>query len=204
MARGGLLVLPILWLAAFSESVRATGAAVGLPDLSGARSASVGRAALGAAAENLARGGDRGARVTAKFVASPGASLAAASAIASDVRMRALQADAGFWRDVRAGEVESALARPTFRELARDGTLRAQLADLGLIGEAAAVDAEMFREEMGSALTEISPRLRQLESDPAFQSLLADEELRERARAGDLMALLGDPRIQQLAARLAQ
>jgi hypothetical protein len=198
IARGGLLLLPLLWLASFTESMRQLNPDAALPDLSGARAAAVGQAVAGAAVERIAENSDGAARITARFVAQPGESVAALSAIASDTRMRVLQSDVGFWRDLESGDVDAALARPTFAELARDAELRARLAELGLVGEASALDAEAFHAEMAAVMAEVGPRLERIKADPAFQELLADEALRARIQAGDTLALLTDPRIQQL------
>jgi len=204
IARGGLLLLPLLWLAGFSENVRATGRAPALPDFSGSRVAGAGQAVAGATAEQLAEGGDRGTRMTAKLIAEPGDAIAAFSAVASDPRLRVLQADQGFWRDLEDGDVAGALARPTFSELARDAELRAKLADLGLVAETSALDAQQFHTEMTAVMQEVAPRLRALRADPDLQALLADEDLRAKAQAGDTVALLLDPRVREIASRVAR
>lgn len=200
IVRGGLLLLPLLWLAAFTESVRQANPATGLPDLSGARTARVGQRVAEAAAERIAAGGDRGTRITAKLLAKPGPSIAALSAVASDARLRVLQADSGFWRDLENGDTEGALARPTFVQLARDAELRGRLADLGMVAESSVVDAQQFHDEMAAVMAEVGPRIRRIKADPAFQELLADEALRARVQAGDTASLLTDPRIQRLIA----
>jgi len=204
LARGGLLVLPLLWLAGFSESVRATGRAPALPDLSSSRSAGIGQQVAGVAATQLAADGDRGSRVTAKWIAEPGAAMTAFADVAADPRLRVLQADQGFWSDLENGDVAGALARPTFSELARDAELRAKLANLGLVAETSALDAQQFHEEMAAVMREVAPRLRELRADPELQALLADPELRARAQAGDTAALLLDPRVRALAARVSR
>lgn len=204
IARGALLLLPLLWLASFTESVRQLNPAAGLPDFSGARAAGVGQVVAGAAAERIAASGDGGTRIAAKLIAQPGESIAALSAIASDPRIRLLQADRGFWSDLESGDVEGALARPTFAELARDGELRGRFADLGLVAGSSAVDAQQFHDEMGAVMTELGPRLRRIKADPVFQDMLADEALRARVQAGDTMSLLTDPRIRQLVANASR
>jgi len=200
IARGGLLLLPLLWLAGFTESMRELNPAAALPDLSGARTAAVGQAVAKVAAERIAADGDGVTRITARFVARPGESVAALSAIASDTRMRVLQSDAGFWSDLESGDVEAALARPTFAQLAGDAELRTRLAEVGLVSETSAVDAQQFHAEMAAVMAEVAPRLQRIKADPAFQELLADETVRARIQAGDTLALLTDPRIQALVA----
>jgi hypothetical protein len=180
--------------------VRALSPSAGLPDLSGARSAAVGQAALAAAAGRIAASGDGTTRLTAKLVADPADSLSALSALAADPRLQVLQFDRSFWEDLQRGDVESALARPTFAEVSRDAGLRRRLAELGVVSEESALDGQRFHAELSQAMSDLAPRLARIQADPAFQSLLVDEALRERVRAGDTLALLGDPRLQQILA----
>jgi hypothetical protein len=57
---------------------------------------------------------------------------------------------------------------------------------------------------MTAVMQEVGPRLRELRADPELQALLADEELRARAQAGDTVAVLLDPRVQALVARVSR
>ena len=204
IARGALLLAPLLFVASFSESVRQVSPAAALPDLSGARATGVGQAVASVAAQQIAASGEGSARLTARFVASPGQSVSALSAIAADPRIRVLQSDASFWRDLERGDIASALARPTFAELARDGDLRAQMAALGLVPETSALDAQQFSAEMARVMAEVAPRIARIKADPAFQELLADEALRERVRNGETLALLSDPRLQRVVANASR
>ncbi len=205
VARGALLIVPLLWLASFAEGAREAGIGAGaLPDFSDSRTAGLSQSLVAAGVERLAEGGDRSDRMTAQLVARPGEAVAAMSEIASDPRMRVLQADAGFWQDLERGDVASALARPTFVELTRDAQVRARLAALGLVAESSVVDAEQFHDEMAGVMAEVAPRIRALKSDPAFEELMADPTVRERAQRGDTLALLTDPRVQALVARVSQ
>jgi uncharacterized membrane protein required for colicin V production len=201
VARGALLLVPMLWLASFAEGARSAGVRPDLPDLSGARTTRLSRALLSAGTQPLAATGERADRMTARVLADPGESVAALNAIVSDPRMRVLQADQGFWRDVEDGDVARALARPTFIELARDAEVRDRLAKLGLIAESSALDAEQFHDEMASVMSEVGPRLRAIRNDPALEELMADPALRERVQNGDTLALLSDPRIRALVSR---
>ena len=204
IARGGLLLLPLLWLATFTEGVRQAGAAIGLPDLSGSRVNLVTEAIVGAGAERLAAAGDRGDRVTAKLLANPGAAVGALTEIAADPRLRVLQSDQGFWSDLENGDVGGALARPTFVDLARDARFRQRLAALGLVAESSALDGEQFHKEMDAVMTDVAPRIRKLRNDPQLQQLLADPTIREKVQRGDTVALMLDPRIQEVVARVSR
>jgi uncharacterized membrane protein required for colicin V production len=201
IARAALLLLPLLWLASFAEGARRSGVRPDLPDLSGARASQISQAVVAAGTAQLAANGDRSDRMTARVLADPGESVAALNEIVSDPRMRVLQSDQGFWLDVEGGNVESALARPTFIDLARDAEVRGRLAKLGLIAPNSAVDAQQFRDEMASVMAEVGPRLRAIRNDPALEELMSDPAMRERIQSGDTLALLTDPRIQALVAR---
>lgn len=203
VARGFLLVVPLLWLASFAEGAREAGVSPNLPDLSGARSTQITQALVAVGTEGLARSEDRGDRMTAHALAAPGESVAALNQIVSDPRMRVLQSDPGFWRDVENGNIADALARPTFLELTRDAQVRARLAKLGLIAPTSAVDAQQFQDEMALVMTAVGPKLRALRNDPALAELMADPEVRARIQSGDTLGLLGDPRVRALVARVA-
>ncbi len=204
IARGGLLLLPLLWLATFTEGVRQSGAEIGLPDLSGSRVTLVTEAIVAAGAERLAAEGDRSDRVTAKLLAHPGAAVGALTEIAADPRLRVLQSDQAFWSDLENGDVAGALARPTFVDLSRDARFRQRLAALGLVAESSALDGEQFRREMDAVMTEVAPRIRKLRNDPELQQLLADPAIREKVQSGDTVALMLDPRIQEVVARVSR
>lgn len=204
VARAALLLLPMLWLASFAEGARKSGVSPGLPDLSGARATQLSSQLVAASAKSLAAEGDRTDRMTGRVLADPGESVAALNAIVNDPRLRVLQSDQGFWLDVEGGNVQSALARPTFIDLARDAEMRARLAKLGLIAPSSAVDAQQFHDEMASVMAELGPRLRAIRNDPALEELMADSQLRERIQSGDTLALLTDPRVQALVSRASQ
>jgi hypothetical protein len=137
------------------------------------------------------------------MIGEPADSLGALHALVSDPRLRVLQSDQAFWGDLERGEVERALARPTYTELADDPQLRQQLAALGLIAEASGTDPERFRADMRALFTELAPRLRALREDPAFQEILADQSLRESVQAGNTLRVLLDPRVRALVGRVA-
>jgi hypothetical protein len=200
---GVLVVLPLVWLASFVEGARASGVRPDLPDLSGSHAASLVARAVALGTRPLAASEDRSARVTARMIGEPADSLGALHALVSDPRLRVLQSDQAFWGDLERGEVERALARPTYTELADDPQLRQQLAALGLIAEASGTDPERFRADMRALFTELAPRLRALREDPAFQEILADQSLRESVQAGNTLRVLLDPRVRALVGRVA-
>lgn len=206
LARAALLLVPVLWLAGFAESLRAGGydKTGSLPDFSGSRAAGTGQAAAAAAAGGLAASEDRSTRVTARFMAQPGESMSALAAVTASPHLRVLQSDGAFWNDLASGNVQGALARPTFVDLARDAELRGQLAELGLVAPSSAIDAQQFRDELAVVMADLAPRIAELKNDPGLEELLADEKVRELAQSGDTLALLADPRVREIVERLAR
>ncbi len=201
---GALILLPLVWLASFAEGAREAGVRPDLPDLSGSRAAAVVGRAVALGTRPLARGEDRTDRMAARVLAQPASSLAAMHSLVSDPRLRVLQSDQAFWGDLERGEVERALARPTYTELAEDPAWRGELAALGLIPEASATDPVRFRSDMEALFTDLAPRLRELREDPALQELTADPEIRAKLQAGDTLGVLMDPRVRALAERVAR
>lgn len=203
-ARGLIFALPLLWLANFAEGARVSGLRPDLPDLSGALLPSVTEPAFQAGSAVLVDESDASSRMTARMVSQPGVVLGAAQGILSDARMRTLQADAGFWADVERGAVTSAMRRPTFRELARDGAFRRNLGSLGLISADAVGDPRIFELELAQVLSDVGPRLSAVRNDPEFQKLMNDPELRRRLQQGETVALLGHPGFRAMLARASE
>jgi hypothetical protein len=201
---GVLLILPLIWLASFLEGARESGVRPELPDLSGSRATSLVAHAVSMGTRPLAGSEDRGRRVAAQVIGEPAQSLAAFQALVSDPRIRVLQSDQGFWGDLERGEVERALARPTYAELADDPHWRTELAAVGMISAASADDPARFRADMEALFNDLAPRLRTLREDAAFQELRDDPAIRAKLQAGDTLSVLLDPRVRELAERIAR
>jgi len=203
-ARGVLLALPLLWVADFAAGAEGLlGGQSGLPDVRGARLPALSGLLLERGGELFLDPEKPGERLAMRWVAHPGQLTRGASELLRDPRFVALQGDAGFWTAAEAGHLERALARPAFVAAARDARFRRRLAALGLIGDAAAGDPKVFRDEMAATLRVVMPRVRVLLRDPALRKMLEDPELRRRVQAGDRLALLERPELRRLMARLA-
>lgn len=188
--RGGAVVLLVGWLLLFVDALRVSGVATGLPDLSGASLPPLaGRVAEGTARAVLGAEGPA-ERVVTRMAGRPGETARRLRAVLEHDRVRALQADAGFWLAVEQGNVEGALGRASLRRLSADPALRRDLAALGVIDASEAASADRFRAALGEALAEMVPRLQQLRRDPEVQALLADREVQGLLRSGDAVALL--------------
>jgi hypothetical protein len=199
-ARGAVVVVLVGWLALLAEGLRAQGVA-GLPAL--------GESALGRASGQvversaLALAGARPeARAAAALVARPAESIAAWRALLAHPRVLALQADAAFWRAVEAADLEAARRRPSFRALAGDAGLRAELGRLGLVSAAASAHPIAFERELERTLAEVAGRVAALRDDPEVQALLADPEVRALVQRGDALRLLAHPGFQTLLERV--
>jgi hypothetical protein len=201
VARGLLLLLPIVWVANLAEGARLSGVELAMPDLSGAQLPAAGGRVIASGAQALVDEAEPGGRVTVAMLARPGDSVLAFQELLSDPQLRILQGDPGFWRDVERGAVSSAMARPTFQELSRNPALRGRMAQLGLVSAAAASDPRVFEQETGAVLAELGPRLRRVRNDPALERLLADPGVQRSLEQGDAVALLTHPEFRALVAR---
>jgi uncharacterized membrane protein required for colicin V production len=200
-ARGALFALLIGWLGLLADGLRSQGMLTSLPPLEssvGARWSGV-LAAEGTAAA-LGRG-DPGARAAAAMAAHPRQTLETMKDLLEHPRVVALQRDGDFWREVEAGEIEAALARPSARALTGDVGLRRDLAALGLVERAAAEHPIAFERALGDALGEASARLAKLRSDPEVRALFEDPEVLGLVERGDALGLLAHPRFQSVIRR---
>jgi hypothetical protein len=199
-ARGAVVVVLLGWLALLADGLRAQGLA-SLP--------AVGDSALGRAsglvversAEAALGAGRPEARALAALVARPAQTAAAWRALLAHPRLVALQADAGFWRDVEAGALDAARSRPSFRGLVGDAALRHELGRLGVVTAEAAAHPVAFERALGAALGEAAARVAALRDDPSLQALLADPEVRALLERGDALRLLAHPGFQDLLRR---
>jgi len=202
--RGGLIVLLLSYLALWVEALRTTGTMEGLPELGNSAAASVTEsvveAGIGAA---MGESGQAG-RVMARLASRPGEAIAGLQAVVEHPAIVDLQSDPMFWTYVEHGSVDAAMNRTSFLRLCHDASLRAQLAELGLVEEAAAADAMAFRRASGDVLREVGPRIRGLKEDPALQELLHDPEVVAAVQAGDHFALITHPGFRAVVAKVME
>jgi hypothetical protein len=143
------------------------------------------------------------ARFTTRFAAHPADSAAELQSIFDDPAFARLREDERFWNDVEDGNLDAALRRSSFFNVAGDAQLRRKAANLGLVSEEAALDADRFRQSVAQVLEEIGPRLRGLHRDPAVQELLADPAVVAMLENGDTLGLLAHPKFRELVSRLS-
>jgi hypothetical protein len=199
-ARGAVVVVVLGWLASVGAGLREHGIAA-LPWLErSALTDASGRVVERTA--QLALGSERPeARAVAALVARPAETVAAWQEIVAHPRLVALQQDAGFWHAVEAGALDVAQERDSFRALAADPALRAELGRLGLVSPGATVHPAIFEREVSAALAEAASRVATLRDDPEVQALLADPEVRALLARGDALQLLVHPGVQSLLRR---
>lgn len=201
--RGLLVVLLVAILAHWVDALRVIGQEPPLPpvgdSLAGRVSADVVEAGLGAALSDAGAAG----RVAARIAARPAASLGDMQAVIDDPVVTGLREDPLFWTFVEHENVDGALNLRVARRLIDDAGLRQRLAGLGLVSEDAVTDPNVFRDELGSVLAEVGPRVRSLREDPELQELMQDPEVVAMVQSGDTLGLLAHRRFRALVQRAA-
>ena len=203
LARGGLAVLMLGLLALWLDAARALTTDVSVA--SGPRQETPLRVATRAAIETGMQAalpsGARGEAVAVRVLTRPAETLTALRDIAEHPQLPALIEDTAFWSDVEAGQVEAALARPSFGRLTEDVALREAMGAAGVIDPADARDPARFRTALEHVLTEAGPRIARLRSDPALLQLAEDPQIAAALERGDVLSLILHPTLRQLAAR---
>jgi membrane protein required for colicin V production len=200
--RGALVVLMVSWLALWLDAMRETGGGAPVPPVAESAAARV----TGEVVERgigAALGDQPGGRMAARLAARPAATIADMEEVLESESIEGLRSDAGFWAEVEQGDVDAALARTSFRLLASDPDVRSRLADLGMVREEAAADAQAFREDVAEVLHQVAPRIRGLKEDPEVQALVGDPEVVAMLESGDTLGLLGHPGFRELVDRIA-
>jgi uncharacterized membrane protein required for colicin V production len=199
--RGGLVVLLVSWLALWLDALRASGGSAPVPPVAESAAARV----TGEVVERglgAALGDQPGARLAARLAARPAAAIADLEGVLESESIQGLRSDEGFWSEVERGNVDGALARSSFRLLASDPDVRGRLAELGLVREEAAADAQVFRADMADVLHQVAPRIRGLKEDPEVQALVEDPQVVAMLESGDTLGLLRHPGFRQLVDRV--
>ena len=199
--RGGGLVLLIAYLAIWLEAARVHGAADFMPELGSSTAADVTSNVVESAVEASLGPDDSAGRMVARIAARPAAAIGGLTEIAESEPFAALRGDRLFWTYVESGNADAALARASYLRLQRNPELRAELAGLGLVPEAAAEDTEVFREAVKDVLLQVGPRLRAVRTDPGLQELLDDPEVVAMLQNGDTLGLMRHPGFRALVDR---
>jgi membrane protein required for colicin V production len=201
--RGALLALMVVYLAMWFDALRATGTAAVVPEIGDSLAADVTSGVVQSAIGMSIDPADPGGRFAAHVAAQPATSAAALQSILDDPAFARLRGDERFWNDVDDGDVEIALRRSSFTDLADDARLRHKMARLGLVSEDAALDADRFRASIAQVFEEIGPKLRGMRHDPAVRELLADPDVLAMLQNGDTIGLLAHPKFREVVSRLS-
>ncbi len=201
--RGAALALMVVYLALWVDALRATGAVAVLPEIGDSVAADFTSGVVQSAIETAVDTTEPSARFVARFAARPQVAAADLQTVLDDPSIAELRSDADFWSDIEAGYPDMALRRRSFQSLARNSELRQKFADLGLVADEAAFDAEVFRQSIAQVIEQIGPRLRGLRDDPAVQELLADPAVVAMLQSGDTIGLLAHPKFRELVNRLS-
>ncbi len=200
--RGSLLVLLLAWLVIWLDAGRELGAITDISTIPRVSSSHVARltgAVVETAVEAVLVDAGPGARVAARIAGRPAEALGSVDRLLQDERIERVQADQLFWRYVESGAVDAAVNRRSFYELVYDAEMRAQLADLGLVSQAAARDPEVFRAELADVLREVGPRIGAIR--PELTRLALDPEIQSLLESGDTLGLVGHPRVRELVSK---
>ncbi len=216
--QGGVIVLLIGWLAIWVEAAQVLGvgpladpagtepaAAPASPDSDRPQSmvASLTRDVIEEAA-SAALGDAPEAKIAAGLAARPAETIGGIQEVLESREVATLQNDELFWQYLSTGAIDSALNRGSFRAIAYDDELRGQLADLGLVNEAARNDPAVFRQSSQQAFAQIAPKLGQLRNDPAIQALASNPAVQQALSTGNHAALLMNPEIRSLINKYTQ
>lgn len=206
LARGGLIVVLLAVLASWLDAARDIGAISGLSAMPDAESSVLTQAtgnlvevAVGAALVDAGPAGEVAARLTAH----PGQALESVQAILEDERLNRMLEDRLFWTLISNDSIDYAMNRSAIRSIVNDPEMRGRFADLGLVGEDAREDVDVFRDTMAGVLAEIGPKIQRLQNDPEVQALASDPEIMALIEAGNTFALMNHPRIRRIVSRVS-
>jgi uncharacterized membrane protein required for colicin V production len=202
--RGALVVLLLAWLAQWVDALGAVDPEARPSFATGSRVGALSQDAVEAGARAALGGENAGARAAARLLARPAQTLPELQSVLEHPRIDELANDGVFWTLVEAGEVERATNRLAFVQLSHDRRLRARLAALGLLDEAAAAGPEGFRDEAKRVFEEVGPRLRLLREDPELHRLAEDPEIVRLVEQGELLGLLAHPDFQRVVTRVLE
>jgi uncharacterized membrane protein required for colicin V production len=202
--RGALVVILLGWLAQWVDALGRFEPSA-LPTFAeGSRVGALSQDAVEAGARAALGGEHAGARAAARILARPAQALPELQSVLEDPRLDELAQDGVFWTLVEAGDVDRALNRLSFVQLAHDRRLRTRLAALGLLDEDATASPAGFRREAKTVLEAVGPRLRRLREDPELHRLAEDPEIVRLLERGELLGLLSHPGFQRVVTRVLE
>lgn len=206
LARGGLIIVLLSVLASWLDAARDIGAISGLSALPDAESSMLAEASgdlvevvVGAALADAGPAGIVAARLTAR----PGQALGSVQAILEDERLHRMLNDRLFWTLVSNDSIDYAMNRSAVRSIVNDPEMRGHFVDLGLVGENAREDVDVFRTSLAQVLTEVGPKIQRLQHDPEIKALASDPEMMALIEAGETFALINHPKIRKIVSRIS-
>jgi uncharacterized membrane protein required for colicin V production len=202
--RGALVVLLLGWLAQWVDALGRVEHAARPSFAEGSRVGALSQDAVEAGARAALGGENAGARAAARLLARPAQTLPELQSVIEHPQIGELANDGVFWTLVEAGDVDRALDRLAFVQLAHDRRLRGRLAALGLLDEDAAGSPAGFRREAKTVLEAVGPRLRRLREDPELHRLAEDPEVVRLLEHGEILGLLRHPGFQRVVTRVLE
>ena len=206
LARGGLIIVLLAILASWLDAARDLGAITGISAIPDAEDSRLTRAAsdlVEAAVSTALTDAGPGAIVAARMTARPGESLENVQAILEDERLNGLFQDRLFWTLISDDSIDYAMNRTAIRSIVNDPEMRDRFADLGLVGEEARDDVDVFRSAVAEVLATVGPGIKRLQDDPELRTLANDPEIVALLESGDAFALMNHPRIRKIVDRIS-
>nr|TDJ04619.1 MAG: CvpA family protein [Deltaproteobacteria bacterium] len=205
IAHGAVILLLLGVLVSFLDALRVSGAVEWLqhmPQTNSSRLVATSQAVVERAVPAALGGSGPGTRMATQFLARPADTAERFQKLLEHPRIRSLQRDRHFWFYVEHNGADRAVNRTSFLSIAYDESLRTDLAELGVVSDAAKSDPRAFRHSAREVLEELGPRIRQLKNDPAFVKLARDPEIRRALASHDTLQLLRHPEFRALANRV--
>ncbi len=205
VVHGAVILLLLGVLVSFLDALRVSGAAEWLqsmPQTDFSRLVATSQAAVERAVPAALGGSGASTRMATEFLARPADTAERFEKVLDHPRIRTLQRDRHFWFYLEHNGVDRAVNRTSFLSIAYDESLRTELAELGIVSDAAKSDPREFRHSAKEVLKEIAPRIRELKNDPAFEKLARDPEIRRALASHDTLQLLRHPEFRALANRV--
>ncbi len=207
LARGGLIIVLLAVLASWLDAARDLGAMTGIsniPDTKNSRLTHATSDLVELAVSTAFADAGPVALVAARMTARPGEALENAQAILDDERLNQLFQDRLFWTLISNDSIDYAMNRTAIRSIVNDPEMRGRFVDLGLVGEDARDDVDVFRVAMADVLAKVGPKIKRLQDDPELKSLAKDPEILALLESGNAFALMNHPRIRSIVSRIAE
>ncbi len=206
LARGGLIVILLAILASWVDAARDLGTISGLDAVPDAEQSALARAtgdlvesAVSSALAGAGPVGEMAARLTAR----PGQALESVQVILEDERLTEMFQDQLLWSLISNGSIDYAMNRGAVRSIVNDPEMRGHFADVGLVGEEARDDVDVFRDTFAGVLEEVGPRIGALRDDPEIQALATDPEIMALVESGNTFGLMNHPKIRKIVNRVS-